>query len=51
MEEKERVVASLEAVNGFQYLKRGKEKYFVGDFIELEGALEDNNKPITLFIL
>jgi len=46
MEEKERVVASLEAVNGFQYLKRGKEKYFVGDFIELEGYLGDNNKPI-----
>jgi len=46
MEEKERVLASLEQINGFKYLKRGKEKYFIGDFVELVGDLEEsNNKP------
>jgi lambda repressor-like predicted transcriptional regulator len=46
MENKDRISGSLEEVNGFQYLKKGKEKYFVGDFVEIyDTELSPNGKP------
>jgi hypothetical protein len=52
MENKERIPCSLKEVNGFKYLQRGKEKYFVNDIIELDNAVnEDTGKPLKFEIV